>query len=123
MFIASNDKYWLQGEIMFTRYHPAFKLAFVTEANQLLSEAKNQLALYEEFDINYALKTLSNMEKVAGYLVKTQLKNDGDLDRFEQFINLVKTAVPNLTQVFDRMKLDTTNITTLNQRHQVFNRT
>lgn len=97
------------------------KLALVQETLDLIALASNQLPLNEEADLSYALKTLSNMAKVASYLVKTQMKNDGDQGRFEQFIAMVKKEVPNLTQVFDRMKLDTSNMTTLNQRHQVFN--
>jgi hypothetical protein len=106
----------------YNEIHNRYKLAFVNEAINLFASAREQLSLNEEIDANYALQTLSKMEKIAGYLVKSQLKNAGDIDRFDQFIVLVKGEVPNLTQAFNRMKLDTENMTTLNQRHQVFTR-
>lgn len=104
----------------FISIHDTYKLAIISETMDLIAKSRQQLPLNEDIDVNYAIKVLGNMAKIASYLAQTQLKNAGDDQRFEQFIAMVKKEVPNLTQVFDRMKLDTSNMTTLNQRHQVF---
>ncbi len=102
--------------------HTNPQMDLVLETINLITASRAQLPLNEEVDAAYAIQALNKMAKVATYLVQSQFKNSGDHERFEQFIVLVKGEVPNLTQAYNRMKLDTQNIATLNQRHQVFNR-
>jgi hypothetical protein len=98
------------------------QMSLVMETINLITASIDQLPINEEMDASYALQALNKLAKVATYLVQSKFKNAGDHARFEQFIVLVKGEVPNLTQAYNRMKLDTQNIATLNQRHQVFNR-
>lgn len=76
--------------------------------------------LERRYDISYVLQTLSKLEKISGYLVKTRLQNAGDVDRYDSFLTVMKKELPNLSNAFDTMKLDMSYIHTLQQRQDVF---
>lgn len=66
---------------------------------------KEMIAMSESTSLgsDYALGILDKLEKVSAYLIKTKLKNSGDLNRFKKFIEMVEKELPNLSKSIEEI--------------------
>lgn len=83
------------------------------DAENMLNE---MIAMSESTSLgtDYALGILDKLEKVSAYLIKTKLKNPGDLDRFKKFLDMVEKELPNLSKSIEEI---TKKITYLPDNH------